>query len=120
MAISDTSREQLQDYDSIRILIYLHPLLALTGDAANYQRSKHIDIRNHFIRDVIAKSQVIGNYSPPTDQSADVLTKALGPQPHLNRAWMEWVFGLCLLFKVFGVKYGEQSIHVFKTNSVGA
>ena len=33
--------------------------LALTGDAANYQRAKHIDIRYHFIRDAIAKVKLL-------------------------------------------------------------
>jgi hypothetical protein len=81
MEISDTCREQLQDYNSIRISIYLHPLVALTGDAEHYQRAKHIDIRYHFIRDVIAEGQVIIDYIFPADQPEDdVLTKALGPR----------------------------------------
>ena len=32
------------------------------------------DIHYHFIRDVIAKGQVIVGYIPPADQQADVLT----------------------------------------------
>jgi hypothetical protein len=41
-----------------------------------------IDIRYHFIRDVITKGQVIVDYIPTAHQPTDVLTKALGPQLH--------------------------------------
>jgi transposase InsO family protein len=93
MAISDASREaiaRLQFYSDLDISTSSPPLLlsdsqsalVLTGDAANYQRAKHIDIRYHFIRDVIAKGQVIVDYIPTADQPADALTKALGPQLH--------------------------------------
>jgi hypothetical protein len=93
MAISDASREviaRLQFYSDLDISTSSLPLLlndsqsalTLTGDAVNYQRAKHIDIRYHFIRDAIAKGQVIVDYIPTADQPADVLTKALSPQLH--------------------------------------
>lgn len=40
-------------------------------------RSKHIDVKYHFIRDCIAQNKVKLEYIPSEDQQADVLTKAL-------------------------------------------
>ena len=92
MALSDASREaiaRIQLYSDLTIytpspLLFSdsQSALALTGDPTNYSRSKHIDIRYHFIRDVIQKNQISVDYIPSTDQPADILTKALGPLPH--------------------------------------
>ena len=92
MALSDAAREAIAHihlYDDLRDLYALKnspPLLlsdsqsalALTGTVSNYPRSKHIDIRYHFIRDVIQKGLLTVDYIPTTEQPADILTKALG------------------------------------------
>ena len=52
---------------------------------ANYvcnRKSKHIDIRYHFIKDVINDKTVKLEYLPTTAMPADVLTKALCPLKH--------------------------------------
>src|SRR5271154_2819160 len=93
MALSDASREAIARthlYNDLDLSTTSPPLLlsdsqsalALTGDPTNYQRSKHIDIRYHFIRDVLQKDQISVDYIPSADQPADILTKALGPIPH--------------------------------------
>ncbi|POM72490.1 hypothetical protein PHPALM_10785 [Phytophthora palmivora] len=41
------------------------------------QRSKHINIRFHFIRDTIAKGDVVVKYCPTQEQLADIFTKPL-------------------------------------------
>jgi hypothetical protein len=47
-------------------------------EADNYHaRTKHIDIRYHFIRDVVAGGKVALVYCPTDDMTADILTKAL-------------------------------------------
>ena len=49
--------------------------LALTD---NYHaRTKHIDIRFHFIRDTIQRMEISLAYCPTDDMTADILTKAL-------------------------------------------
>jgi hypothetical protein len=58
--------------------------LALTGEASNYPRAKHIDIRYHFIREAIQKDTITVDYIPKLSQIADIFTKALGPQLHLH------------------------------------
>ena len=40
-------------------------------------RSKHIDVRFHFIRDLFRKQKISVDYVVSTEQHADILTKAL-------------------------------------------
>ena len=93
MALSDASREaiarshlsadlSMQASSTSLLLSDSQNALSLTGPASNYQRQKHIDIRYHFIRDVIQKDQVNVDFIPTAEQPADILTKALGPQLH--------------------------------------
>ena len=62
--------------------------MALAKKSTTTNRSKHIDIRYHFLQDAVAKQKVKLNYIPTQDQLADILTKPLGPtrfQYLLNR-----------------------------------
>jgi hypothetical protein len=56
--------------------------LAIAENPVNYQRSKHIDIRYHFVRHAIQDKKVTVTYIPTKMQIADILTKALGPLQH--------------------------------------
>jgi hypothetical protein len=51
--------------------------IALARDDRFHARTKHIDIRFHFIRYVIADGRIKLEYCPTEDMVADVLTKAL-------------------------------------------
>jgi hypothetical protein len=51
--------------------------IALSKDHQYHARTKHIDIRFHFIRWVIAQGSLCLVYCPTEDMVADVLTKAL-------------------------------------------
>ena len=42
-----------------------------------HDKSKHIEIRYHFIHDMVQKGAVELKYIPTNDQTADVLTKPL-------------------------------------------
>ena len=42
-----------------------------------HDRSKHIDIRYHHIRDCVQRKIMLLSYIPAEDQDADILTKAL-------------------------------------------
>ena len=56
----------------------------------HHNRSKHIDLRAHFIREKVAAGVVDLKYVPTNEQLADILTKALGPiQFALLRASMQ-------------------------------
>ena len=47
-------------------------------------RTKHIDIRLHFVRDYIAKGKFIINYVKSADNIADLLTKILPAETHMR------------------------------------
>ena len=54
--------------------------IALTENPVFHRRTKHIDIRYHFIREKVASGEVVLKYVPTADQLADLLTKGL-PKP---------------------------------------
>lgn len=55
--------------------------LALT--TAYHSRTKHIDVRHHFVRDKINEGEINLNYVSTSEMSADFLTKAVNHQKHL-------------------------------------
>jgi hypothetical protein len=54
--------------------------IQLAHNAVFHARTKHIDIRHHFIREQIAKRAIVLKYLPTEDMIADGLTKDL-PRP---------------------------------------
>jgi Reverse transcriptase (RNA-dependent DNA polymerase) len=58
--------------------------LTIAENPTNYQRAKHIDIRYHFIRHALEQGKIQIEFRPTAVQPADVLTKAHGPQKHLQ------------------------------------
>ena len=51
--------------------------IALAKDDRFHARTKHIDIRFHFICYAIEKEKITLQYCPTEDMTADILTKAL-------------------------------------------
>ena len=54
------------------------PALALTKNSVLHDRSKHIDVKFHFLRDCVDGRQIIIEIIETGRQLADVLTKSLG------------------------------------------
>eukprot|EP00253_Pinus_taeda_P027401 PITA_27401 len=52
--------------------------IKLSGNLVFHDRSKHIDIRCHFLRDCVQRGAVQLSYTPAEERVADILTKALG------------------------------------------
>lgn len=50
----------------------------------NHSRSKHIDIRHHYVRQIVKDKIVELEYLPTEHMPADVLTKPLGKDKHFN------------------------------------
>jgi hypothetical protein len=48
--------------------------LALTGNPAHYKRSKHIDIRYHYIREIVGNEHITIHHIGTNGQAADMLT----------------------------------------------
>jgi hypothetical protein len=92
MALSDATHEAIARHQfakNLRILVntpMLHSdnqaALIISVNPVQYQRSKHIVIRYHFIRHAPQNDQVTVDYIPTDEQIADVLTKALKPLKH--------------------------------------
>lgn len=93
IAASDTSREILSwrmffdeiGYDmSEPTMLYCdnQSAIALTKDDVHHQRTKHIDIRYHFIRELVARKMVKPDYLNTEDMVADLLTKPLDSRRH--------------------------------------
>ena len=56
--------------------------IALGKNPEHHQRTKHIDIQYHFVREQIAAKNIVFNYIPTTLMLADILTKPLEKVRH--------------------------------------
>jgi len=97
VALSSTEAEYMAITEAIKEVIWLKVFLGeiaslgdpimvfcdnqsavyLTNDRMFHERTKHIDIRYHFVRDVISKSNVLVKKISTEANSADMLTKPL-------------------------------------------
>jgi len=53
----------------------------LTRNPVLHSRTKHIEIRHHFLRDHVQKNDVSFEYVDTKDQLADIFTKPLPSEP---------------------------------------
>lgn len=51
--------------------------LNMTKNPVQYKRTKHIDMRHHFLRDNIEKKEICMKFYKTEDQVDDIFTKAL-------------------------------------------
>ena len=54
--------------------------IAMSDHSTNHNRTKHIDIKHFYIRDIIKQYPIRIEYIPTKDQLADILTKATTTQ----------------------------------------
>lgn len=54
--------------------------IAIAKNPVNHSRTKHIDIRYHYIRECVQNGQIELQYCPTNDMKADILTKPLTKQ----------------------------------------
>jgi hypothetical protein len=55
--------------------------IAFTKNPSNHQRTKHISVRYHFIRDLVQRELLQLNPIPSEDNLADIMTKPLEKKP---------------------------------------
>jgi hypothetical protein len=58
--------------------------IALTKNPHHHDRSKHIDIRHHYLRERVEHGHIEGIFCPTEDMIADILTKALSKHKHFR------------------------------------
>jgi ATP sulfurylase len=56
--------------------------LDITKDPKDHQRTKHIDVQHHFIRDLVRKGTIVPKYVSSKQNVADILTTALPGEAH--------------------------------------
>ena len=87
MAISEAVKEAIwirqlvgelvQEEQGIVIYCDSQSAIHLTKNQMFHDRTKHIDIRYHFVRDVISGGDIVIKKINTADNPADILTKAL-------------------------------------------
>ena len=64
--------------DVVELKVDSKSALALAKNPVFHDRSKHIRIKYHFIRDCLEEGSIKANHIATTDLLADILTKSLG------------------------------------------
>jgi hypothetical protein len=71
--------------DVVELKVDSKSALALAKNPVFHDRSKHIRIKYHFIRDCLEEGSIKGNHIATTDLLADILTKSLGKDKFQKR-----------------------------------
>ncbi len=66
----------------IRILSDNQGSIALSKNPGHHDRTKHIDVKHHFVRERVADGTITLEHVGTNDMAADVLTKALVRDKH--------------------------------------
>ena len=90
MALSDTARQAVWIQSLLRELGYKIPTIPICGDnqgsifigsnPVQERRSKHIDIRYHYVRQLIIEKKIELFFVEGAENPADLFTKNLGVQ----------------------------------------
>jgi len=75
MLLTDLTGIEIQKF---RLLVDNMSAIELSKNPVHHDRSKHIDIRFHFIRECVENGVVSVEHVRTEDQLADILTKPLG------------------------------------------
>ena len=74
-------RQTLKDFgvtcDKVPLLCDNESAIKIAYNPVQHKRTKHIEIRHHFIRDHVAHGDIELSYVPSKDQLADIFTKPL-------------------------------------------
>lgn len=69
---------------AVPLLIDNQSAIALIKNPEHHERTKHIAVRYHFIRDSFEANLIEPEYVPTGDQVADILTKGLAREKHVR------------------------------------
>ena len=62
---------------SVTLLLDNQSAMQLARNPVHHSRTKHIDVRHHFIREKVESGEIKLEYIPTADQVADIFTKPL-------------------------------------------
>ena len=62
--------------------------ISIAKNPVQHSRTKHIDVRHHFLRDHVEKGDISMNFVPTDSQIADIFTKPL-PEDRFNMLRLE-------------------------------
>ena len=81
-------KQQLEDYKidlgALEIRCDNTSAINVSKNPVHHSRTKHIDVRHHFLRDHVEKGNIKLTHIRTEDQIADIFTKPLGRIPFLN------------------------------------
>ena len=60
------------------LMVDNQPTIVLAKNSVLYDRSKHIDVKFHFLWDCVDRGQIVIEFVETGQQLADILTKPLG------------------------------------------
>lgn len=102
VAASEGAREAMwlfrlyQEISSLKsvpvLLVDNSSAIKLAKNPEFHKRSKHIDVRMHYIREKIQEGQLTIEHVPGNKQAGDILTK---PLPHVRFAYLKSLLGMC-------------------------
>jgi len=72
----------MDKYGKITLSVDNLGALYIASDPVHHARTKHIDVRCHFVREKIASGELEIQHVPTTRMTADILTKALPRVSH--------------------------------------
>ncbi|CAM8899364.1 unnamed protein product [Rhodiola kirilowii] len=79
-------KQQLSDYgvilEYVSILCDNTSAINISKNPVQFSRTKHIEIRYHFLRDCVEKGTIAMEYCRTEEQIADIFTKALHREPY--------------------------------------
>ena len=85
-------KQQLSDFglkiEQVPIFCDNTSAINIAKNPVQHKRTKHIDIRHHFLRDNVEKGLISMNFCTTEEQIADIFTKALARE-HFERNRME-------------------------------
>lgn len=72
----------VSDISAIPIKCDNQATIAIAANPVQHDKTKHVEIDCHFIRDKAKEGEVKPNYVPSSQQLADILTKILSVEQH--------------------------------------